>query len=168
METQRTNIFIVDDNKLMVLSLKHYLEKKFGAGVNVSIFYEGESCLEKINKQTDIVILDYFLDGENKNAKNGLEILKSIKEINPQTEVILFSSNEGIAIAIEAFRAGATDYVVKGDKAWDKITSLVNKIITEPLRMMVREYGVAKFLTVFLFVFLSMGAAVYCTMKLLR
>ena len=32
METQGINLFIVDDNKLMVAELKHYLKKKFGIG----------------------------------------------------------------------------------------------------------------------------------------
>ena len=80
METRKLNIFIVDDNKFMDIALKQYLETKFGATINVSVFYDGESCLEKINKSTNIVILDYFLDSVNKDAKNGLEILRSIKK----------------------------------------------------------------------------------------
>jgi DNA-binding NtrC family response regulator len=167
METQATSIFIVDDNKLTVLSLKKHLEKMFGSGVHISSFYEGESCLEKIDEHTDIVILDYFLDGENKKAKNGVEILKSIKQINPKTEVIMLSSNEETSVAIESFRSGAADYIVKGDNAANRLSSLVNRIITQPLRMMVKEYGVTKFLTLFFLIFLSMGAVVLCLIKVL-
>ncbi len=167
METQGTNIFIVDDNKLIGLSLKHYLEKRFGRTVNVSVFYEGESCLRKINEKTDIVILDYFLDGIKKNAKNGVEILKSIKKINSRTEVIMFTSNEKMGTAIEALRAGATDYVIKGDRAINKLLSVVNKIITEPIRLMVREYGVVKFLIIFFLVFATMAVVVTWVIRLL-
>ena len=84
METQGINLFIVDDNKSMVTMLKNYLSNRFGAGIKISTFYDGEICLEKVNKQTNIVILDYFLNG-----KNGLEILFnflpfwSIKNTNP-------------------------------------------------------------------------------------
>jgi DNA-binding NarL/FixJ family response regulator len=160
METQGINLFIVDDNKLMVADLKYYLQNRFGVSVRISTFSDGESCLEKIDKDTHIVILDYFLDG-----KNGLEILKLIKEVNPKTEVIMLSSNEDIVLAIESFRNGATDYVVKGQGSWKKITKLVNYIITEPIRILVREFGVTKFTAIFLLTFVSMGIVVYMVLQ---
>lgn len=140
MTTQRLNVFIVDDNKLTDISLKKYFENRFGPKVNTSIFYDGESCLEKVGHNTHIVILDYFLNGENKNAKNGIEILKAIKNINPKTEVIMFTRNEDVAVTIESFREGATDFVLKGDKALDKLISLISKIFTEPIRIRVKEF----------------------------
>ncbi|MES2285101.1 MAG: response regulator [Bacteroidota bacterium] len=167
MTDPKLNIFIVDDNKLLVISLKKYLENRFGSSINISTFYDGESCLENINKNTHIVILDYFLDGMNINAKNGIEILKEIKKHNAKTEVIMLSRNEDVAVAIESFRAGASGYVVKGDNSLDKIISLINRTITEPIRIMVREFGVPKFLTLFLFVFIGMATAIYWVMKLL-
>src|SRR4051812_4884795 len=115
-QTQKLNIFIVDDNKLMDILLKQYLERKFGPNINISVFYDGESCLAKVDKNTNIVILDYFLDSINKYAKNGLEILRSIKKINPKTEVIMLSSNEDKSLANESFREGATEYIVKNSE----------------------------------------------------
>lgn len=156
MEAQGINLFIVDDNKLMVTDLKHYLEKRFGVSVQISTFNDGESCLAKVDKYTHIVILDYFLSG-----KNGLEILKSIKAINPKTEVIMLSGNENIAMAIETFRAGAKDYVLKGQGSWKKISKLVSHIITEPIRIMVKEFGVSKFTAIFLLTFITMGIVVF-------
>jgi DNA-binding NarL/FixJ family response regulator len=163
METQGINLFIVDNNRLMVTDLKHYLQTRFGVSVNVSTFYDGESCLEKVDKDTNIVILDYFLQG-----KNGIEVLKSIKDINPKTEVIMLSSNESIVLAIESFRKGAKDYVVKGQGSWKKITQMINQILAEPVRIMVREFGVSKFMATFLLTFITMGIAVYAVLKLLN
>lgn len=162
METEKLNIFLVDDNKLMDLSIKKYLENRFGSTINLSIFYDGESCLKKLNSSTNIVILDYFLNSVNKSAKNGLEILKSIKLKSPKTEVIMFSSNEDIAVAIESFHEGATDFVVKNEKALDRLVELLMK----PIRKMVEEFGVPKFLLIFLLVFVGMGTVVYWILKL--
>jgi DNA-binding NarL/FixJ family response regulator len=156
METQGTNLFIVDDNRLMVTELKHYLQNRFGVSLNISTFDDGESCLEKVDKETNIVILDYFMDG-----KNGLDILKSIKTINPKTEVIMFSCNEDTAVAIETFRAGAKDYIVKGVGSWKKLIKIINYIITEPIRLMVREFGVTKYTAIFLLTFILMGIVVF-------
>lgn len=155
METQGINLFIVDDNKLMVNTLKQYLQNKFGVSIKISTFNDGESCLEKIDKETHIVILDYFLNG-----KNGLDVLKAIKAINSKTEVIMLSNNEDIGLAIETFRAGAKDYVVKGQGSWIKINNAVKLILTEPIRLLVREFGVSKFSAIFLMTFFTMGIVV--------
>jgi DNA-binding NarL/FixJ family response regulator len=163
METQGINLFIVDDNRLMVTDLKHYLQTRFGVSICVSTFYDGESCLQKVDKDTNIVILDYFLEG-----KNGLEILKSIKDINPRTEVIMLSSNESIVLAIESFREGAKDYVVKGQGSIRKITRLISHILTEPIRVMVREFGVSKFMATFLLTFITMGITVFTILHYIK
>jgi DNA-binding NarL/FixJ family response regulator len=163
METQGINLFIVDDNKLMVTTLKHHLQNRFGVSVKISTFNDGESCLEKVDSETNIVILDYFMEG-----KNGLEILKSIKTINPKTEVIMLSSNEDIVLAIETFREGAKDYIVKGQGAWKKITNVVSHIITEPIRIMVREFGISKYMAVFLLTFVTMGIVVFCVLHAMK
>ncbi len=163
MEAQGTNIFIVDSNKSLVTSLKQYLQNRFGKSVHISTFNDGESCLKKVDKQLHIVILDYFLRG-----KNGLEVLKSIKVINPKTEVIMLSKNEDVALAIEAFKAGATDYVVKGADAWRKITKQVNYIITAPIRLMVREFSISKFLAIFILAFATIGIVVLCALYFIR
>jgi two-component system OmpR family response regulator len=156
------NIFLVDDNRLTVTDLKHFLNNMFGTDLNISVFNDGESCLKKIDKETHIVILDYFLDG-----KNGLEVLKLIKEINPKTEVIMLSSNEDIVLAIDTFRNGATDYVIKGNGSLKKISKLVYHIITEPIRILVREFGISKYMAIFLLTFVSMGAIVLSALYLM-
>lgn len=135
METQEINVFIVDDNKLLVNDLKNCLHESLGAGIQISIFYDGESCLKKIDEKTHIVILDYFMPG-----KNGLETLKSIKAINPKTEVIMLSSNEDIVVAIETFRAGAMDYIIKDKGYWRKIINLINSITIKPIRIIVKGF----------------------------
>lgn len=163
MEMHGMNLFIVDDNKLVVTDLKYYLQNRFGNGIQISTFSDGESCLRAVDMDTHIVILDYFLNG-----KNGLETLKQIKKINPKTEVIMLSGNEDIATAIDTFRAGAKDYVVKGQGAYKKILKLVNFIITEPIRVMVREFGVSKFMAAFLLTFVTMGVVVFFVLHNLK
>ena len=163
MEKQGINLFIVDDNKLLAIDLKHYLQNRFGADVNISTFNDGDSCIAKIDKTTDVVILDYCMDG-----KNGLEVLKSIKAINSKTEVIMLSGNEDMAIAIETFRSGAKDYVIKGNGSWKKITKLLQLIITEPIRILVREFGVSKYMAIFLLTFVVMGVVTWSVLHMIK
>lgn len=163
METQGINLFIVDDNKLVLADLKYYLINKFGTGIQITTFTDGESCLKNIDKHTHIVILDYYLNGQN-----GLEVLKSIKDINPKTEVIMFTNNEDISMAIESFRMGAKDYVIKGKGSSNKIYQLIYHIITEPIRIIVREFGVSKYMAIFLMTFVTMGAVVFFVLRWMK
>lgn len=160
MNTQGLNLFIVDDNALVLSSLRNYLNGRFGKDLNISTFNSGANALQKVDKNTSVVILDYYLEGEN-----GNEILQSIKKINPKTEVIMFSSNEEIGVAIDSFRKGATDYVIKGDNGWKKISHIVLDIITYPVRILVKEFRVTKFVAIFLLTFVVMGAVVYLALK---
>jgi two-component system OmpR family response regulator len=160
MEAQGLNLYIVDDNISMVTALKQYLQNRFGNGVKISTFYSGDSCLKRINKDTDIVVLDYYMDG-----KNGLETLKSIKEINPETEVIMLSSNEDIGMAIESYKEGASEYIVKGPTAWKRLSDVINNVVTAPIRFLEREFGVSKFTAIFLMTFITIGIVVVTVLK---
>ncbi|MFL5764057.1 MAG: response regulator [Bacteroidia bacterium] len=160
MEAHGLNLYIVDDNVSMVTALKQYLQSRFGNGLKISTFSSGESCIQRVNKDTDIVILDYYMDG-----KNGIETLKSIKEINPATEVIMLSSNEDIGTAIESYREGAAEYIVKGPTAWKRVSSAINNVFTAPIRFMEREFGVSKFTAIFLMTFITMGIVVIAILK---
>lgn len=155
MSIQHNKLFIIDDNQLLVADLRIYLETTFGESLTISTFNSGESALKKVDHETNIVILDYHLPGEN-----GNEILKSIKQINPKTEVIMLTSNEDVKTAINAFRNGATDYVIKGNKAEKKIGSLIYNILTYPIRILAREFGFSKYFAIFILTFISIGACV--------
>lgn len=160
MTTQGLNLFIVDDNLLSLTSLRDYLDIRFGKDLNISTFLSGAKALEKVDKNTGIVILDYDLKGENGNV-----VLQSIKKINPKTEVIMFSSNEEIGVAIDSLRKGASNYVVKDDTGRRKISNLVLNIITYPVRILVQEFGVTKFVAIFILTFVIMAVVVYLALK---
>lgn len=152
MKTQQSNLFIVDDNQLILADLRNYLTNVFGEIFTIHTFTTGASALKKVDKNTAVVILDYFLKDEL-----GNEVLKSIKKINPITEVIMLSSNNDIKVAIEAFRNGAADYVIKGHKANKKITSIIYNIAVFPIRLMAEEFKISKYIILYILTFLAVG-----------
>jgi PleD family two-component response regulator len=161
MESEEFNLFIVDDDKASAIALKEYLSNTFQDRLKICTFFDGESCLKNINEKTDVVILDYFFSN-----KNGNEILRAIKERNPRTEVIMLSGNEDLETALESFKLGAKNYILKGKTAWRKISKLVRSILGLPI-ISIKEYGVARFVSILLFAFLSMGAAISLFIKLI-
>ena len=95
-------VYLVDENELD----SKILEQKFQLSSDYEIytFNSGEKLLSYLisnpaQKRTiSIVILDYNLNSINIDAKNGIEILKSIKDIDPEIEVIMLSSKEDVDI----------------------------------------------------------------------
>ncbi len=160
MNSQRLNLFIVNDNPLVVTGLQDYLNDKFGGSLNISAFQSIESVIKMIKMDTDMVILDFVMKDHNAD-----DVLKSIKEINSKTKVILLSSNQDVSMAIESFRNRDTDIVIKGEKAGRKIGYIVSEAILFPYRIIVKRFGIDKYLAMFLLTFVTMGLVVYFALK---
>jgi DNA-binding NtrC family response regulator len=78
-------------------------------GYRVLSAANGDEALEKIAQEAfDLVICDIMMPG-----KNGVEVLKSIKEIHPQTEVIMATGYSTLETATESMKHGAFDYITK-------------------------------------------------------
>lgn len=119
-------LFLVDDEPLQNELLKDYITERFL--YTVKTFDSGEGVLVQMNLQPEIIILDYHLSGQNKNAKNGVEILKAIKERHPEVPVIMLSGQDKIDVAIDSMKYGAYDYVVKGETGFSRIENALNNL----------------------------------------
>ncbi|MBL4668307.1 MAG: response regulator [Flavobacteriales bacterium] len=95
-------IFIVDDD----LFYLHLLEKELSKNSKFEIFTftTGEQCLNALQLNPDLVILDYHLDGKQSYPKNGDVIAKEIKKRLPKTETIIISSDHKLALVGELNR----------------------------------------------------------------
>lgn len=121
------NIFIVDDDKMQCELLKDYLLKNHN--YRIDIYNTGEDCLNHLNDNPEIIFLDYTLSSENKNAKNGMEILRSIKHRLPSAEVVMFTAQDKIEIAIDTLTHGAFDYIIKNESAFHRADNVVKNIL---------------------------------------
>jgi two-component system OmpR family response regulator len=120
----RRFLFLVDDEPIQNEMLKDYLNERFL--YEVKVFESGEEALKNLHLNPEIVILDYHLSAHDKNAKNGVEILKAIKEAAPTTQVIILSGQDKINVAVDTMKYGAYDYVVKGESAFSRIENVIN------------------------------------------
>ena len=165
MNTQKHNIYIVDDNAVKAGALRKFLLNRFDNKVTISLYFNGSSCLRSMHNNVQLVILNYM--GKNhENTTHGVEVLKMIKNRFPKTEVIMHSSNENVAVAVDAIQSGANNYVIKKDGSSIRIYEMIDKVIAQPLRLLVAEFGVWKFCVIFLLIFILMGAAVAFTLNM--
>ncbi len=121
------NIFIVDDDKFFGEMLKEHLSKK--GGRNVFIFMTGEECINNLDENPNLVILDYNLDSVNKDAENGLKILQLIRKKNQLLPVVMLSNQDQYSIALQTIQKGAEQYVIKDEDAFENIDRILEDIL---------------------------------------
>lgn len=138
--TEALKILILDDEERITEKLKYHLEKS-GYQVDTANF-PNQAYKLLSNKVFDILLLDVILPGAN-----GLEILKKVKEMLPQLQVIMISGFGDMDMVIDAMRSGAVDFIRKPFQIMDiqlaiertaNLLRLQNKLIkTENQRSLV-------------------------------
>ncbi|RMF65730.1 MAG: response regulator [Calditrichaeota bacterium] len=100
------NIMIVDDEKDIINLMSETVEMW---GFRPITAMDGEEALEKFKEyNVDLVITDLKLP-----KMDGVQLLDRLKEIDKNTEVIIFTGYPEVSSAIDAMKIGAFDYLIK-------------------------------------------------------
>lgn len=114
------SVIIIDDEEAQVQSLKSFLTKRsytvFTAG-------EGEKALKIAQENTiDIVLTDFQMPGWD-----GLTVLREMKNLNPEIDVVVMTAFGTIESAVQIMKAGAFDYLIKPIDL-DELETILNRI----------------------------------------
>jgi len=116
-----SKILFVDDEKDMLSIVKAYLSRR---GYGVVVTENGRNALELVQKDNfDVVITDL-----NMPQLSGLELLKAVKKIQSETEVIIVTGYGSIESAIKALKLGGYDYLQKPINL-DRLKLLIDRIL---------------------------------------
>jgi len=122
MKTPRERkIFIVEDNDMHSMMMDYLLSRE--NTFQIFKFKSGEECLQRLNLNPDIIILDYGLPGIN-----GMETFEKIKKYNSGIPVLVVTENKNMQIAQQFLNAGAYDYIFKEQNAFNKLNSAIDKV----------------------------------------
>lgn len=114
-------IYILEDDRWYGAMLEHHLS--LNPDYQVSKFENEHAFFKALVDVPDVITLDYSL-----NEMDGGQVLKKIKQVSPQTEVIIISGQKDIATAVSLLKAGAFDYIVKdedtNDRLWNALLHL--------------------------------------------
>ena len=125
---KKAKVFIVDDDNMFTAMLADHLESK--GMYDTSTYATGEDALKDMHVNPDFVVLDYYLDSNDANALNGLEILKTMHKSNPETKIVMLSSQEHYGIAAQTIARGALHYVIKDDNAFEEIDNVLQGMLS--------------------------------------
>ena len=124
MSKSQPEIFIVDDEPLLTEMLTDYLKEQ-DSSLAVKSFPTGEACLQCLDQNPDLIVLDYYLNSKEREAANGIDILKAIKKKNKALPVVMLSSQQSYSTAVKTIGHGAIHYVIKGQDAFHEIYTLI-------------------------------------------
>lgn len=124
--TGKIKLFLVDDDAVYLKLME--IEFLQHGDFDIDTYPTGELCVQNLSNNPDVIILDFYLDGVDKNAMNGLETLDKIKALNPCIPVVMLSSQDKIDIAISCMHHGAFDYVVKSETAFVRLQKIITAI----------------------------------------
>jgi two-component system, NtrC family, response regulator HydG len=117
-------ILLIDDDMDMCTLLGRFLQRK---GFETDAAYSGNKGIAKFKEQHfDVVLCDFRL-----GDKEGREVLKEIKEINPHAVVIIITGYSDIKIAVDVIKHGAFDYITK-PLIPEEVVNVINKSLQEP------------------------------------
>lgn len=114
-------IFVVEDDEWYNRLLVHTLS--LNPDYEIHSFSNGKDCLANLHQQPDVVTLDYRLPD-----MKGLDVLRQIKEINDDIQIILISEQDDIEVVVTLLQNGAFDYIVKSKDVRERLLNTVSNI----------------------------------------
>ena len=117
----KIKIMVIDDEPLMRITVRDALKSE---GYDVLTAETGKAGLDCLaGNRTDVLITDLRLPDID-----GIKILKEVKAINPETQVILMTAYGSIDSAVIAMKEGASDYLTK-PFSMDELLLMVKRLL---------------------------------------
>jgi DNA-binding NtrC family response regulator len=114
-------IFVVEDDVMYAKILSYHLSQN--PDYQVSVFTSGKELLANLYKGPSAITLDFNLPD-----MSGFDVLKRIREFDPELPVIIVSGQQDISTAVELLKKGVYDYVLKDPDTKDRIWSVMRNI----------------------------------------
>jgi ATP-dependent Lon protease len=100
------NILVVDDEEIARANLEYVLRKE---GYEVSTAVNGLDALDKIGKKEfELILTDLKME-----KMDGIQLLESVKQIAPSTEIVMITGYATVSSAVDALKKGAAHYLPK-------------------------------------------------------
>lgn len=126
--SKRKLLFIVDDDPFInQLVIKRFNSEDY----LVEPFEYGEECIEALDRDPDLIILDYYFFKSGIKVLNGMEIFDLIREKKPDVPVIMLSGQDRGDVVLELARKGIDDYVIKDNSLIANLERAISELLGE-------------------------------------
>ncbi len=113
----RARVLLADDHTLILEGLRKILEDDFDL---VGLAEDGRALVDMATRlEPDVIVLDISMP-----KLNGLDAARQLKKLLPRTKLIFLTMHGDATYANEAFRAGASGYLLKRSAASELIQAI--------------------------------------------
>jgi len=112
-----TRVLLADDHAVVAQGLESLLKKSFDF---VGVVHDGHALVDAAEKlRPDVIVTDISMPG-----LNGLDAIRQIRARRPGTKIVVLTMHRDTQLAVEAFRAGASGYILKVSPAEELIRAI--------------------------------------------
>jgi DNA-binding NarL/FixJ family response regulator len=113
----RTRVLLADDHTLVAEGLESLLKDTFDL---VGVVHDGRALLEAAESlHPDVIVTDISMP-----LLNGLDAIRQIRSRNPHANVLVLTMHADTQLAVDAFRSGASGYMLKISPGNELITAI--------------------------------------------
>lgn len=120
-------IFFIDDDKMILNLLEYTFQSR--QDYHVVCYNTGEECLENLDQNPSLIVLDHVLADRDSDRLNGLETLKEIRKVNPQIPVVILTGQGDEELLSEFMENGAERYLTKDHYFIDSLIETIQQVI---------------------------------------
>jgi len=123
---KQKKIFVVDCDIKYGQKLAAHLNLK--EKHEVLLFKDGNSCIDQLFREPDIVILNCKLEDVGNRFENGLAVLKEIKRLKRDITVIMTSGSYKYGEAAQSISKGAFSFTFKNTYDFDDLDKIIDRV----------------------------------------
>ena len=113
----RTRVLLADDHAVVAQGLEALLKESFEL---VGVVHDGRALVDAAETlRPDVIVTDISMP-----LLNGLDAIRQIRASRPDTKIIVLTMYQETQLAVDAFRAGASGYLLKVSPAEELITAI--------------------------------------------
>ncbi|RLD96126.1 MAG: hypothetical protein DRJ29_00610 [Bacteroidetes bacterium] len=120
-------IFFIDDDTVILNLMEFTFQSRHD--YEVVCFRTGEECLENLDQNPRLIVLDHILAGAGENKLNGLDTLKEIRKVNTYVPVVILTGQGDDSLLSEFMENGANRYLTKDDYFIDSLIETIQQMI---------------------------------------
>jgi DNA-binding NarL/FixJ family response regulator len=117
-------VYLVEDDMIYSEMLAYHFEQNYPSFI-LKRFATGEEMIHALNLLPHLVILDYHLNGTERDAANGYMILRHLKAACPEVPVVVITGDTNKYTAYDLMKEGAEACIIKDDRTFVALESII-------------------------------------------
>jgi DNA-binding NtrC family response regulator len=122
------HVLIFEPRDQPLADLHRAIAGVLGDSAEIEVVADPEALLQRVRRDAslDLVVLPYGDDG--KAAAGAVELLRNLRACDAELPVVAVARHGDVKLAAEAVDAGATDFLVRGDRLEERVRTLLGKL----------------------------------------